>query len=209
MIDCLLHLLTVLTYCTYLYCNIQPSQAEESLTQNPTQVDIFFEEPPPWGRLMPKVPGQAPWDLAGSDKEYVLGRSHKCDIAAWKPPNDRARQQWAHGMISNRHCRIFCFNSNYSNKKQVLLQDSSGNGTLVNGQLVRRGERRQLQSGDEICLVNPETLQKKVQSRQVLNELLAHHTYVFVEQQQQSQVRIMSCDELLLLLLSSERMLTA
>jgi serine/threonine protein kinase len=69
---------------------------------------------------------------------------------------------------------------------QVFLEDMSGNGTIVNQTtLLRRGEKRMLHTGDEICLVNPHTLKKKIRSATVLKELLSQHSFVFVNLHQQ------------------------
>ncbi len=136
--------------------------------------------------------------------EYVLGRSHKCDVIAAKLPQDEetigkdaaALHDWAHAMISNRHCRIYCMlstdNSRGNNKQdmQVYIEDTSGNGTLINNTtLLRRGEKRLLHTGDEISLVNPATLSKKIRSTDMLRDLQRHHSFIFVNvfaQQQHS-----------------------
>jgi hypothetical protein len=136
--------------------------------------------------------------------EYVLGRSHKCDVIAAKLPQDEetigkdaaALHDWAHAMISNRHCRIYCMlstdNSRGNNKQdmQVYIEDTSGNGTLINNTtLLRRGEKRLLHTGDEISLVNPATLSKKIRSNDMLRDLQRHHSFIFVNvfaQQQHS-----------------------
>jgi hypothetical protein len=172
----------------------------------------------PWGRLMSTVAGRAASDLLPrppptqqlstggvsylglhhllpSDifNEYSFGRSPECDIQAVKPTtvddkHEIARQDWAYGMISNQHCRLYCCLDETSNNMQVFVEDSSGNGTLVNQTiLLRRGEKRILHSGDEICLVNPETLEKKVRSSTALRELLQRHSFVFVNVQQQQR----------------------
>ncbi|GAX10958.1 hypothetical protein FisN_2Lh488 [Fistulifera solaris] len=175
----------------------------------------------PWGRLMPTQTSRPAFDLLPrqpnhsqsiggisflgiehlypSDvfNEYTIGRSPKCDIRAIKPEDgsvdENNRQQWAYGVISNRHCRIFCcLDSSLTQpgitlpRMQVFLEDMSGNGTIVNQTtLLRRGEKRMLHTGDEICLVNPHTLKKKIRSATVLKELLSQHSFVFVNLHQQ------------------------
>ena len=138
---------------------------------------------------------------------YTLGRSAKCDIQALDPTtlstafgagatlkHERARRKWAFGMISNQHCKIYCCLQNPGNAAgggsgnrqagigmEVYVEDCSGNGTLINQQtLLRRGQKRILHSGDEICLVNPQTLQKKVRSNAGLQTLTQQHSFVFV-----------------------------
>jgi hypothetical protein len=97
--------------------------------------------------------------------------------------NDAAIQAWAHSMISNKHCRIFC-SHNQAGELEVYIEDNSGNGTLINQTtLLRKGEKRLLHSGDEICLVNLQTLRKKIRSNRVLQPLLQQHSFVFVLQQ--------------------------
>ena len=129
--------------------------------------------------------------------EYTLGRSGKCDVRALKPvPADnkklQARQEWAYGMISNRHCKIYCcldptVASSHDTiaaklaAMHVFVEDCSGNGTLINQTtLLRKGEKRRLHSGDEITLVNKLTLKKKIRSDTELQALLQQHAYVFV-----------------------------
>jgi serine/threonine protein kinase len=97
-------------------------------------------------------------------------------------------------MISNRHCRIFCTLPGTAFEEpadttmaaifasiQVWIEDCSGNGTVINGTAVlQKGDRRQLHSGDEICLVLQHTLQKKIPSRTELQSLLQQYSFVFV-----------------------------
>jgi hypothetical protein len=139
-------------------------------------------------------------NLLRSDRfnEVVLGRSQKCDVVAIKPTNtddgghdekERMRQNWAYGMISNRHCRIYCC-LDVSGGMDVYIEDCSGNGTSVNrSNLLRRGEKRLLHSGDEICLVNPVTLRKKIRNEATLRQVLQRHAYIFVNVVQQQAPR--------------------
>jgi serine/threonine protein kinase len=148
--------------------------------------------------------------------EYLLGRRSKCDVLAVKPPDDddddddndnaagagagaekdkdnkrsKALQEWAYGMISNQHAKIYCTLD--SSKAavgnvpniEVYVEDTSGNGTLINKTtLLRRGEKRLLHSGDEVCFVNPQTLRKKIRSNAVLQDLLQHYSFVFIKHQ--------------------------
>merc|ERR1719281_1117191 len=41
---------------------------------------------------------------------------------------------------------------------ECILQDSSSNGTMVNGQTVGRGNSCELRSGDEICVLSASTV---------------------------------------------------
>jgi serine/threonine protein kinase len=112
-----------------------------------------------------------------------------------------ARQEWCYGMISNQHCKIYCtidaislanadvhdHDSDDSIAKKVLplvqvwVEDCSGNGTIINGTTVlMKGDKRLLHSGDEICLIQSATVQKKVVSRTELQTLLHEYSFVFI-----------------------------
>ena len=137
-----------------------------------------------WGRLMPTLPGPQAcgYDFMIDQQVYTLGRSLDCDIVATEPPKDHARAQWAYAMISNQHCRVYYGKDRTgSHRECAFLQDCSGNGTMINRRLLRKGESRRLHSGDEICLVNPDTLRKKVRSQTALAELTSRYSYVFAE----------------------------
>ena len=135
--------------------------------------------------------------------EYILGRSSKCDVQA-KPPRikikdqkEQAVQEWVHAMISNKHCKIFCMlkSPGPSQEMDVYIEDMSGNGTLINGTtLLRRGEKRLLHTGDEISLVNQQTMQKKIYSVDLLHALQRKHAFIFVNlfQQQQGRTTLLS-----------------
>jgi hypothetical protein len=94
--------------------------------------------------------------------EHTLGRNQACGVAVQKPPlpHDKletARQDWAYGMISNTHCRIYCILEQATRSTQqqydgtlatttrtaaaairndttlqVFIEDTSGNGTRIN-----------------------------------------------------------------------------
>ena len=65
---------------------------------------------------------------------------------------------------------------------QVIIEDNSGNGTFINQQThLRKGETRILHSGDEICLVNAETLRKRISSTSILNTVLQTFSFIFVQ----------------------------
>ena len=70
-----------------------------------------------------------------------------------------------HNLLSNRHCKIYCMLSGSlrgvpsSTSLEVYVEDTSANGTFINGGIrLRRGERRLLNTGDEICLLNAATV---------------------------------------------------
>ena len=128
--------------------------------------------------------------------EYVLGRNGRNKVSIPKPPsvNDERMARvnaWAHALISNRHCRIFCMLKDSSSNStdatmEVYIEDTSNNGTLVNGSTVlRRGEKRLLHTGDEICLLTPQTLRKKIRAGEIMNEIQRHYTFIFINVLQQ------------------------
>lgn len=118
---------------------------------------------------------------------------------AKKKKVEAAMHSWAHSMISNRHCRIYCVLSEHSAPTipssqsssaaapipvggfEVYVENMSSNGTLINQTiLLGKGEKRLLHSGDEICLVNPAVLRKKVKSNRILNLLTQNYSYNFL-----------------------------
>lgn len=131
-----------------------------------------------------------------SDKfnEFTLGRNSKMDIVPPKPSKqlgeDFKTYEWAHSMVSNKHCTVYCMlSSGGGGGMDVFVEDSSGNGTIVNGTtLLKRGEKRMIHTGDEICLVNPHPLRKKIRNPDVVQLVQRRFTYIFVNvfQQQQS-----------------------
>lgn len=150
--------------------------------------------------------------------EYLIGRSNKCNIVAKrtmpKPHEDekkRSVRKVIHSIISNTHCRIFCLLKSYSIADstngstldmEVYIEDSSGNGTIVNNTtLLKRNERRILHTGDTICLLNPKIVRKKVKDVVLQKELLDCYSFVFIniyqthQQQHQQQQKHENVDE--------------
>lgn len=141
-------------------------------------------------------------DLQASDKfnEYTIGRSQKCDFMVPKLQKNATNKDEgkhlssAHSMVSNRHCTIFSMlknvvqNSILSNEgvgMDVYLEDSSGNGTVINKTiLLRRGQKRLLHTGDEICLINPAAL-RRIPSKELRLKILENYSYIFINLHQQ------------------------
>jgi serine/threonine protein kinase len=125
--------------------------------------------------------------------EYTLGRNSKMDIVPPKPSKkigeDYNIYEWAHSMVSNKHCTVYCMlSSNGGGGMDVFVEDSSGNGTIVNGTiLLKRGEKRLIHTGDEICLVNPHPLQKKIRNPDLVQLVQRRYTYIFINVFQQQQ----------------------
>ena len=144
-------------------------------------------QPLPFGRLLPCVPSAklSAIDFLPTQESYWLGRSHKCDVTAYSSSSDKdlskkelAFLEWGKSMISNRHCRIF----QQTSDSQIFIEDNSGNGTFVNQIThLRKGETRILHSGDEICLVNVETLRKKISSNRIIQMVLQQFSFIFVQ----------------------------
>ena len=120
---------------------------------------------------------------------HTLGRSQKVDFLVPKvkatTEDDSKIFKWAYAMISNQHLKIYCTLSDTTpNDVSVWIEDTSGNGTMINQTtLLRRGERRLLNSGDEICVINPATLRRKIRSQTKLTQVLQQFSFVFVRQQ--------------------------
>jgi serine/threonine protein kinase len=108
-------------------------------------------------------------------------------------------------MISNRHCRIYCLlnlpnnhttktiqhsnnNNHHHPEMEVFVEDTSGNGTLINGTtLLRKNERRKLHTGDVICLLNPKLLYKKIRNGNERKRYMQQYSYVFVNLYEQER----------------------
>ena len=114
-------------------------------------------------------------------------------------------------MISNRHCRMYCLlnlpnkpnnsiiqnnNANNTNgnntqhppEMEVFVEDTSGNGTLINGTtLLRKNERRKLHTGDVICLLNPKLLYKKIRNGNERKRYMQQYSFVFVNLYEQER----------------------
>lgn len=143
---------------------------------------------------------------------HTLGRSPKVCVTAYKPTSgsqdkEQRIQDWAFALISNRHCQIYCTLpedpqaaclpgsiSLPAATMQIWVEDSSNNGTMINGNiLLKRGQKRRLHSGDEISLVIPETLRKKIRDNALLRKTQQQYSFVFVnvsnQQQQASKLK--------------------
>mmetsp|Transcript_29663 Transcript_29663/g.45242 ORF Transcript_29663/g.45242 Transcript_29663/m.45242 type:complete len:869 (+) Transcript_29663:41-2647(+) len=158
-----------------------PRDPVDDRTSTPSEDDILF-----LGCLK---------NVRSSDKfnEYSLGRNSKMDIQPLRPSkracSDDTFQihRWAHSMISNRHCNLFCM-LKPGGGMDVFVEDSSGNGTVVNGTtLLKKGEKRLLHTGDEICLVNPIPLRKKIGNKEFITSVQRRYTFVFVNVFQQHE----------------------
>ncbi|EWM29175.1 checkpoint kinase [Nannochloropsis gaditana] len=126
------------------------TQQEPGFTNGDATRDAVLE---PWGRLLPLKRGAAHIKLLFRPAEtshcqantYILGRGRSCDIRL-----DDVR-------ISSQHCRVYCLESREPGGRitfKVYVEDMSSNGTFVNRRVrLAKGQRRLLNSGDELCLV--------------------------------------------------------
>lgn len=170
---------------TQMACDLSPMPPSFSPPPlDPSQI--------PWGRLLfPHGNNPAIELLPKGEKqlgqvfnEHIVGRSNsKCDVVIPKtPPLDCEKEtklyEWARGMISNTHCKLYCLMED--NNMNVYVEDTSGNGTRINGEtLLKRGQKRLLHTGDEICLISKESLRKKIHSARVLVRICQQYTLVF------------------------------
>mmetsp|Transcript_7562 Transcript_7562/g.9837 ORF Transcript_7562/g.9837 Transcript_7562/m.9837 type:complete len:704 (-) Transcript_7562:196-2307(-) len=141
-----------------------PTQCNEDFTQA-TQLDgEDFMSPAPasppmrklppeqqWGRLqslsgqmIPLMPRGPTSDGGGKFNLYKLGRGSKNDFIS----SDKR--------VSTNHCSIYCMRPNPSGPLEVFIEDSSSNGTWINGSIRLRKDKRLLNTGDDICLLNPD-----------------------------------------------------
>lgn len=169
------------------------TQTQELTPDEASNMPLSPLSPPPvvpWGRLVPSARGVptmlTPVDFLPKQTEYWLGRSSRCDVqiqvatksSCWSR-KEATMMAWAHSMISNKHCRIF---QNNNSNNQVFIEDMSGNGSFINQTTqLSKGQQRILHSGDEICLVNPDTLRKKITSARVLQNVIDQYTFTFVQ----------------------------
>eukprot|EP01002_Notosolenus_urceolatus_P010817 NODE_382_length_2135_cov_14.927133_g306_i0.p1 GENE.NODE_382_length_2135_cov_14.927133_g306_i0~~NODE_382_length_2135_cov_14.927133_g306_i0.p1 ORF type:complete len:657 (+),score=112.30 NODE_382_length_2135_cov_14.927133_g306_i0:120-2090(+) len=78
--------------------------------------------------------------LFDDQAEIILGRAQGCTLRFSDPK------------ISARHCKL------YSWSDQVLCEDTSTNGTFINGKKIGKGCRQVVKHGDEIALVQASTV---------------------------------------------------
>lgn len=71
---------------------------------------------------------------------YLVGRHSECDVIVDIPT------------ISNRHCLLF--SERKHGETIAVLEDLSSNGTFVNEGMVGRNNRRELEDGDEITILD-------------------------------------------------------
>ncbi|XP_062571619.1 serine/threonine-protein kinase Chk2-like [Saccostrea cucullata] len=103
------------------------------------------DEVQPWGRLMPLGPGFI--TVALKNDEYSFGRGENCDVS------------FGVHMAKSKQCFQAYSKVHFKLTKQqtsagvfVFLEDTSSNGTFVNGEKVGKGNKQVLTNNDEIAL---------------------------------------------------------
>ncbi|KAK3341595.1 kinase-like domain-containing protein [Lasiosphaeria hispida] len=91
---------------------------------------------------------------------YLIGRHPECDIVV----DDL--------QVSNRHTLLFT--ENKGNDTVAVLEDLSANGTFVNEAIVGRNQRRELQEGDEVAVLD--------KARFIFRYPKSRHTNAFLQQ---------------------------
>ncbi|XP_039188287.1 E3 ubiquitin-protein ligase CHFR [Crotalus tigris] len=95
-------------------------------------------KPQPWGKLIRLGLEQAEPHVLLLKKEWTIGRKKGCDLSF---PGNK--------LVSGYHCKITVDEKS----GQVLLQDTSTNGTVINKQKVVKKQTCPLQTGDVIYVV--------------------------------------------------------
>ncbi|XP_036402839.1 serine/threonine-protein kinase Chk2-like [Megalops cyprinoides] len=104
------------------------------------------EEPEvqPWGRLLPMERGFKIHNC--TEDEYWFGRDRTCHYC-FNDPILRASEKFT--TYSKKHFRIF------REQDIVYIEDTSGNGTFVDGILVGKGKKLPLANNAELALTQP------------------------------------------------------
>eukprot|EP00743_Colponemidia_sp_Colp-15_P003356 GILK01003628.1.p1 GENE.GILK01003628.1~~GILK01003628.1.p1 ORF type:complete len:479 (+),score=104.19 GILK01003628.1:77-1513(+) len=128
-------------------------EEEVTLTQTQQTQEVAFHDDDfgfatptndKWARLISENTDAHPhFELTNDMSEILFGRHPDCQIRS------------TDSRISARHARL------YRDKNLVMLQDTSVNGTFVNGERLVKGSTCVLKSGDRISLVLGSTSQLK------------------------------------------------
>ncbi|GMI28192.1 hypothetical protein TeGR_g12864, partial [Tetraparma gracilis] len=187
---------------------------EDEATRFSDRREVAPPEPPQsWGKLIPSSPSLSQLDLdvrppvrpllpatlsflelplspGDCFNSYALGRSKSCDVTFGKP-DKRDPNAWVHTLVSNSHCRVYCMlaplgdSNSGEHTMEVYVEDSSQNGTVVNRSTkLRRGERRLLNTGDEIGLVNESSLAKVPPEER--RAVMSNYEFTFINVWQQA-----------------------
>ncbi|KAL4223284.1 Checkpoint kinase 2 [Mactra antiquata] len=98
-----------------------------------------------WGRLFPLGESFIAMDL--SKDEYTFGRGENCDVPF---NNNGSKKHQCFQAYSKVHFKIT--RQSTSTGTHVFLEDTSSNGTFINGEKVGKGCKQALNNNDEIAL---------------------------------------------------------
>ncbi|KAL3858100.1 hypothetical protein ACJMK2_012711 [Sinanodonta woodiana] len=107
--------------------------------------DEEVHESQAWGRLLPLGTSFAAVDL--KNEEYTLGRGENCDIPFI---SSDAKKNQCFQAYSKVHFKLL--RKQTSKGVHVFLEDTSSNGTFINGEKVGKGNKQVLNNNDEISL---------------------------------------------------------
>ncbi|XP_043924325.1 serine/threonine-protein kinase Chk2 [Protopterus annectens] len=105
--------------------------------------------PKPWGRLWALAAGF--WNHNCIDDEYWFGRDKSCGYCFDHPALNRTERFKTY---SKKHFHIIR-EKGPGNSFVVYIEDHSGNGTFINGDLLGRGKKLPLTNNNEIALCLP------------------------------------------------------
>ncbi|XP_031167358.1 serine/threonine-protein kinase Chk2 isoform X1 [Sander lucioperca] len=98
-------------------------------------------EPQPWGRLLPMAQGFRSLDCL--EDQYLFGRGSKCNYVL-DDPDEKGSKKFR--IYSKKHFRI------YREGSEVFVEDSSNNGTFVDGVLVGKDRKLPLTNNAVLAL---------------------------------------------------------
>ncbi|KAH9972479.1 kinase-like domain-containing protein [Lactifluus volemus] len=136
----------------------------QGATQQASQYASFYNgmETPFFGCLQPCHSALRRIDFQKTHAQNTIGRG---------PNNDFVLS----GMrVSYQHCRII-WDGREDRQSQVVVHDSSSNGTWINGARVPKGQSRILRDGNEIAFGSPVPQQNSVEDYRYIYRHLASH----------------------------------
>ncbi|XP_005112692.1 serine/threonine-protein kinase Chk2 [Aplysia californica] len=118
-------------------------------TQDIVDGEFNSEEDEPsqdaWGRLFPLGSSFVAMDLVNDT--YSFGRGETCDVPF---SSQAAKNHQCFQAYSKVHFKLV--RKNTSTGEHVFLEDTSSNGTFINGEKVGKGKKQVLNNNDEIAL---------------------------------------------------------
>lgn len=117
-------------------------------TQDIVDSDFHIEEEKPseaWGRLFPLGTSFIAQDLVAD--QYTFGRGESCDVPFSTPA---AKNHQCFQAYSKVHFKLI--RKETKTGVHIFLEDTSSNGTFINGEKVGKGKKQVLNNNDEISL---------------------------------------------------------